>query len=610
MRALVGQVRPGRGLGHQHAAGHRRDLAARRGASPAWPGSRRHLHRPDARHRASCSCSRSSPRWCSAASATPTARWSAASSSAWCRSGRRSATSSSRLQGGRRLPRADHRPARAAPGHLRPGADRLMGLLSSASGPSSSRSPGSTRSSSWASRWRWATPGSSTSATSPSWRSGAYAMGLMLTNGCNIWLAMPLAVLAGAVLRPAPRHPDAAPARGLLRDHHHRRGRDPAHRDTRTRTETTGGTQGLFGAAVRGGTSTATWWTGFDEHSAGTRPPHAAARDRVGRGARGRAAARGTSARTPWRRVLRAVRENEEAAAALGKNMFAYKLQALALGRRGRGRWPACFYTFFSTTLFPNQFEPDLHVHRLRDPDPRRHRQLLRRGRRLDRDRRSSWTAAQPRLPDRRRQGGGAALRADRPGDHGLHGLPSAGPVRQEGGAPSRCLTTAAPRHRGRAGGGSAACRRWTARASPCARASVTALIGPNGAGKTTRVQPRHRLHAPDAGRVRFAGSRHRRALPARDRAARHGAHVPAHAGAGEDDGARQRDARRARPAGREQLAQRAPAPGRMAARARREVRDAGARAAGARSASRATPTPTRPRCRAASASSWSWPAR
>ncbi|MDY6999195.1 MAG: branched-chain amino acid ABC transporter permease [Actinomycetota bacterium] len=36
--------------------------------------------------------------------------------------------------------------------------------------------------------------------------------------------------------------------------------------------------------------------------------------------------------RSPWGRVLRAVREDEDAARALGKNVFVYKLQALVLG--------------------------------------------------------------------------------------------------------------------------------------------------------------------------------------------------------------------------------------------------------------------------------------
>src|SRR5438046_7344621 len=35
---------------------------------------------------------------------------------------------------------------------------------------------------------------------------------------------------------------------------------------------------------------------------------------------------------SPWGRVLRAVREDEEATMALGKNTFSYKLQAFALG--------------------------------------------------------------------------------------------------------------------------------------------------------------------------------------------------------------------------------------------------------------------------------------
>ncbi len=37
-------------------------------------------------------------------------------------------------------------------------------------------------------------------------------------------------------------------------------------------------------------------------------------------------------ARSPWARVLKAIREDEDAARALGKNVFVYKLQALVLG--------------------------------------------------------------------------------------------------------------------------------------------------------------------------------------------------------------------------------------------------------------------------------------
>ena len=61
--------------------------------------------------------------------------------------------------------------------------------------------------------------------------------------------------------------------------------------------------------------------------------------------------------RTPWRRVLRAVREDEDATAAAGKPVFRYKLQALALGSAIAGL-AGVFYTLFSTTLFPTNFEP------------------------------------------------------------------------------------------------------------------------------------------------------------------------------------------------------------------------------------------------------------
>ena len=51
-------------------------------------------------------------------------------------------------------------------------------------------------------------------------------------------------------------------------------------------------------------------------------------------------AATAEAARTPWGRVLRAIREDEEAAASLGKHVFGYRLQALALGAAlaGAGR--------------------------------------------------------------------------------------------------------------------------------------------------------------------------------------------------------------------------------------------------------------------------------
>ena len=82
-------------------------------------------------------------------------------------------------------------------------------------------------------------------------------------------------------------------------------------------------------------------------------------------------------ARSPWRRVLRAVRENEEAAAAVGQ--AGVQLQApgarLRLGDRRAGR--RLLHAVLHDPL-PGELRADLHLRRLRHPDPRRDRQLLR----------------------------------------------------------------------------------------------------------------------------------------------------------------------------------------------------------------------------------------
>jgi branched-chain amino acid transport system permease protein len=61
--------------------------------------------------------------------------------------------------------------------------------------------------------------------------------------------------------------------------------------------------------------------------------------------------------RTPWRRTLRAVRENEDAAAAVGKPVFSLKLQALALGG-AIGGLAGVLFTLLSTSLYPENFLP------------------------------------------------------------------------------------------------------------------------------------------------------------------------------------------------------------------------------------------------------------
>jgi ABC-type branched-subunit amino acid transport system permease subunit len=61
--------------------------------------------------------------------------------------------------------------------------------------------------------------------------------------------------------------------------------------------------------------------------------------------------------RTPWGRVLRAIRDDEDAAESLGKNVFAYKLQALALGAALAGI-AGLFYAWEFSFFSPDDFQP------------------------------------------------------------------------------------------------------------------------------------------------------------------------------------------------------------------------------------------------------------
>ena len=60
---------------------------------------------------------------------------------------------------------------------------------------------------------------------------------------------------------------------------------------------------------------------------------------------------------SPWGRVLKAIREDEEIAKALGKNVFWYKLQSFMLGGAIAGVAGA-FYCWQLTTIYPTNFEP------------------------------------------------------------------------------------------------------------------------------------------------------------------------------------------------------------------------------------------------------------
>jgi len=61
--------------------------------------------------------------------------------------------------------------------------------------------------------------------------------------------------------------------------------------------------------------------------------------------------------RTPWGRVLRAIREDEDAAASLGKNVLVYKLQVLAVGSALAGV-AGLFYAWQFSFFSPDDFQP------------------------------------------------------------------------------------------------------------------------------------------------------------------------------------------------------------------------------------------------------------
>lgn len=62
-------------------------------------------------------------------------------------------------------------------------------------------------------------------------------------------------------------------------------------------------------------------------------------------------------ARSPWGRVLRSIREDEDAAAALGKNVFSYKLQSFAVGAV-LGAAAGLLYAFEFSFFSPDDFAP------------------------------------------------------------------------------------------------------------------------------------------------------------------------------------------------------------------------------------------------------------
>ncbi len=62
-------------------------------------------------------------------------------------------------------------------------------------------------------------------------------------------------------------------------------------------------------------------------------------------------------AESPWGRVLRAIREDEDAARALGKNALAYKLQSLAISA-ALAALAGFFLALDLATIHPTEFDP------------------------------------------------------------------------------------------------------------------------------------------------------------------------------------------------------------------------------------------------------------
>jgi len=63
--------------------------------------------------------------------------------------------------------------------------------------------------------------------------------------------------------------------------------------------------------------------------------------------------------RSPWGRVLKAIREDEEVSRALGKNVFWYKVQSLMLGGAIAGVAGA-FFAWQLSAIYPDNFQPQL----------------------------------------------------------------------------------------------------------------------------------------------------------------------------------------------------------------------------------------------------------
>ena len=193
---------------------------------------------------------------------------------------------------------------------------------------------------------------------------GAYTMGLLLANGVTLWLALPAALVAGAVFGLVV----GIPTLRLRSDYFaittiaageifrivmlNNPGSDPE-----DPASGTGGSEGLRGASgpwKQFNRDVIAW---FHDHLSWDINRLAPILVLVWVVAALVGLFLWYLSRSPWGRVLKAIRENEDATAALGKNVFAYKLQALALGATVAAL-AGVMFTFQTTTLYPDDFLP------------------------------------------------------------------------------------------------------------------------------------------------------------------------------------------------------------------------------------------------------------
>jgi branched-chain amino acid transport system permease protein len=186
---------------------------------------------------------------------------------------------------------------------------------------------------------------------------GAYTMGILVVKGgLSFWLALPLAVAAAVLFGLLV----GLPALRLRADYFAIAtiaAAEIVRLAARNARELTGGNQGMFGfdSAWAGLSETIDEWLqalGWSDPP--TLFPLLLV---VWASVLLLTAVLAAAQRTPWGRVLRAVREDEDAARAVGKPALAYKLQSLAIAA-GLGAIAGFFLALNLNFLNPKEFEP------------------------------------------------------------------------------------------------------------------------------------------------------------------------------------------------------------------------------------------------------------